>query len=75
MEAAAAGIATIFCITEGIPALDMIPAVEAVRAGRRPADRPELPRRDVAGLGQGRDHPGLDPPRGPGRRRSAARAR
>ncbi len=30
------GIATIFCITEGIPALDMIPAVEAVaRAGAR----------------------------------------
>src|SRR3954467_498645 len=36
MEAAAAGIATIFCITEGIPALDMIPAVETVvRAGAR----------------------------------------
>jgi succinyl-CoA synthetase alpha subunit len=32
MEAAAAGIATIFCITEGIPALDMIPVVEKVRA-------------------------------------------
>jgi succinyl-CoA synthetase alpha subunit len=32
MEAADAGIATIFCITEGIPALDMIPAVEVVRA-------------------------------------------
>ncbi len=32
MEAASAGIATIFCITEGIPALDMIPAVEMVRA-------------------------------------------
>jgi succinyl-CoA synthetase alpha subunit len=31
MEAADAGIATIFCITEGIPALDMIPAVELVR--------------------------------------------
>ena len=32
----AAGIATIFCITEGIPALDMIAAVEAVaRAGAR----------------------------------------
>jgi succinyl-CoA synthetase alpha subunit len=31
MEAAAAGIATIFCITEGIPALDMIPAVDMVR--------------------------------------------
>ena len=32
MEAAAAGIGTIFCITEGIPALDMISAVEVVRA-------------------------------------------
>jgi succinyl-CoA synthetase alpha subunit len=32
MEAASAGIATIFCITEGIPALDMIPAVELVRS-------------------------------------------
>ena len=32
MEAAAAGISTIFCITEGIPALDMIPAVEMVRS-------------------------------------------
>ena len=32
MEAAAAGVRTIFCITEGIPALDMVPAVEVVRA-------------------------------------------
>jgi succinyl-CoA synthetase alpha subunit len=32
MEAADAGIETIFCITEGIPALDMVPAVEVVRA-------------------------------------------
>ncbi len=32
MEAAGAGIATIFCITEGIPALDMIAASEVVRA-------------------------------------------
>jgi succinyl-CoA synthetase alpha subunit len=31
MEAAAAGIGVIFCITEGIPALDMIPVVETVR--------------------------------------------
>ncbi len=31
LEAVEAGIATIFCITEGIPALDMIPVVEAVR--------------------------------------------
>jgi succinyl-CoA synthetase alpha subunit len=36
MEAVAAGIATIFCITEGIPALDMIPVVQAVAdAGAR----------------------------------------
>jgi succinyl-CoA synthetase alpha subunit len=32
MEAVDAGIETIFCITEGIPALDMIPVVESVRA-------------------------------------------
>ena len=36
LEAAAAGIATVFCITEGIPALDMVPVVAAVeRAGAR----------------------------------------
>jgi succinyl-CoA synthetase alpha subunit len=31
LEAVAAGIGIVFCITEGIPALDMIPVVEAVR--------------------------------------------
>ena len=44
LEAVAAGIKTIFCITEGIPALDMIPVVEeakglvksALAAGARP---------------------------------------
>ena len=36
LESVAAGITTIFCITEGIPALDMIPVVEEVRlAGAR----------------------------------------
>ena len=36
LEAVGAGIETIFCITEGIPALDMVPVVEAVRrAGAR----------------------------------------
>ncbi|HUG29974.1 MAG TPA: succinate--CoA ligase subunit alpha [Candidatus Limnocylindria bacterium] len=36
LEAVAAGIDTIFCITEGIPALDMVPVVAAVeRAGAR----------------------------------------
>ena len=48
------GIGTIFCITEGIPALDMIPVVEAVAARRRPAHRAQLPRRHVARAGQGR---------------------
>ena len=31
LEALAAGIATVFCITEGIPVLDMIPVVEEAR--------------------------------------------
>jgi succinyl-CoA synthetase alpha subunit len=36
LEAVAAGLKTIFCITEGIPVLDMIPVVEEVRlAGAR----------------------------------------
>jgi succinyl-CoA synthetase alpha subunit len=36
LESVAAGIRTIFCITEGIPALDMIPVVEEARlAGAR----------------------------------------
>jgi succinyl-CoA synthetase alpha subunit len=36
LEAVGAGIATIFCITEGIPALDMLPVVEVARtAGAR----------------------------------------
>ena len=74
MEAAAAGIATIFCITEGIPALDMIAAVEMVvrRAGARLIG-PNCPGATSPGLGQGRDHPGLGPSRGPGRRREPLR--
>ena len=36
LEAVGAGIGTVFCITEGIPALDMVPVLEAVRlAGAR----------------------------------------
>ena len=36
LEAVGSGITTIFCITEGIPALDMVPVVEEVRrAGAR----------------------------------------
>src|SRR4051794_39659855 len=43
MEAAAAGVRTIFCITEGIPALDMIPVVEAVRAAGATLIGPNCP--------------------------------
>jgi succinyl-CoA synthetase alpha subunit len=32
LEAVGAGVATVFCITEGIPALDMLPVVAAVQA-------------------------------------------
>jgi succinyl-CoA synthetase alpha subunit len=32
LEAVAAGIETVFCITEGIPVLDMVPVVDVVRA-------------------------------------------
>ena len=71
MEALGAGIATIFCITEGIPALDMLTDGRGGPPGRRPAHRPQLPGGDLAGPGQGRDHPGVDPPRGPGRGRVA----
>ena len=73
LEAAAAGIATIFCITEGIPALDMVPAVEVVRAAGARLIGPNCPGATSPGSGQGRDHPGLDPPRGPRRRRVALR--
>jgi succinyl-CoA synthetase alpha subunit len=43
MEAVEAGIGTIFCITEGIPALDMIPVVEAVRAAGATLVGPNCP--------------------------------
>jgi succinyl-CoA synthetase alpha subunit len=43
MEATAAGIATIFCITEGIPALDMVPALEFVRRAEARLIGPNCP--------------------------------
>ena len=54
LESVAAGIATIFCITEGIPALDMIPVVEEVRLAGARLIGPELPGRHLAGAGEGR---------------------
>ena len=64
LESVAAGITTIFCITEGIPALDMIPVVEEVRLAGATLIGPNCPGATSPGQGQGRDHPGLDPPRG-----------
>ena len=74
LEAAGAGIATIFCITEGIP---LFPRIHDQTGGRdRPgcrcaAHRPQLPRRHLAGSGQGGHHPGLGPSRGSSRGRVA----
>ena len=58
------GSRTIFCITEGIPVLDMIPVVE-VGPAPAPLIGPNCPGATSPGECQGRDHPGLDPPRGP----------
>ena len=55
LEAADAGVEPIICITEGIPAHDMLRVYNAPQAHRHHApDRPQLPRRPVAGQGQRR---------------------
>jgi len=43
LEAVAAGIGTVFCITEGIPALDMVPVVETVRSAGAQLIGPNCP--------------------------------
>ena len=62
LEAASAGIGLIFCITEGIPALDMLRLYHVLHPAGCPAHRAELPRRHVRRPGQGRHHPGQHPP-------------
>ena len=67
LEAAAAGIGLIFCITEGIPALDMLRVYHTVRRQGVRLVGPELPRSHVRRAGEGRDHPRQHPSPGPGR--------
>ena len=55
-EAADAGIGTVVCITEGIPALDMLGVYTYLRPSGIAADRAELPRRAHARQRQGRHH-------------------
>ena len=75
LEALGAGIGTIFCITEHIPALDMLRVVAVVdQAGARLVG-PNCPGATSVGTGQGRHHPGQHPPTRPRRAWSAARAR
>ena len=72
-EAVDAGIETVICITEGIPAHDMLRVYNYIRPARRDDGRPELPRRALAGEGERRDHPGGDLPGGQRRPRLAIR--
>ena len=61
LEAVAAGIELVICITEGIPVLDMVKVKRYMRGQQVAPDRPELSRRHHAGRMQNRHHAGLHP--------------
>ena len=64
-EAVDAGIETVICIAEGLPAHEMLRDLHLHPAEGRDDARAELPRRALAGQGERRDHPGGDlQPRG-----------
>ena len=72
VEAAAAGIEVIVCITEGIPILDMVRAKRALDAYPDvAAGGAQLPGRHHPGRVQDRDHARLHPHAGSGRHRVA----
>ena len=56
MEAADAGLPLVVCITEGIPALDMVKAWEFLQGPQDAPDRPQLPRHHLARQMQDRHH-------------------
>ena len=58
MEAADAGVPLIVCITEGIPAMDMVKVWEFLKTKKLAADRAELPGHHLAGQVQDRHHAG-----------------
>ena len=49
LEAVAAGIELVICITEGIPVLDMVKVKHYLKHSKSRSDRPQLSRRDHAG--------------------------
>ena len=48
LEAVAAGIELVICITEGVPVLDMVKVKRYMRGSHKPPDWPQLPRGDHA---------------------------
>ena len=68
LEAVAAGIELVICITEGVPVLDMV-KVKALHGGHQVApDRTQLPGNHHAGRVQNRHHAGIHPQAGRHRR-------